>query len=230
MRKSLHIAVLTMLLVAAHILLPDLTRPAGAWPTVLDAVTVSAPDRTSGQAPMPDSGDPTGDSGDTVRENPPDTLSGVDSTSSPSDIDGDGVPDTADKCPDSPSKYAVDQHGCVDMARLFARRVLNISYSSGGSDLSMKEMSCLDSIAELLADFENVTVSIYGYTDNIGGENANLRLSRKRANKIRDYLVLRGINENRIKAVGKGETDFIAPNSDKYGREKNRRIEVQFDY
>jgi len=146
------------------------------------------------------------------------------------DQDFDGVPDSSDACPDTPRGYPVDRTGCFDKSLLFAKRVLHINYPSGGSDLDPKARRYLDSLAVLLVDFPDVSVTVYGYTDNIGEREANLRLSQKRADKVMGYLVLQGIPKERVEAVGRGETDFIASNSTKYGREKNRRIELEFSY
>ena len=154
----------------------------------------------------------------------------VDTVGCSLDEDSDGISDPEDNCSDTPKGYEVDSHGCVDMARVFARRVLHFYYPPGGSDLSRQAAIHLDSLVQLLTDFESVRIEIYGYTDNTGEEEANLRLSRKRADKIKSFLVLQGIDKDRIEAIGKGETDFVASNANRYGREKNRRIEITFEY
>jgi len=154
----------------------------------------------------------------------------VDSVGCALDEDGDGVADADDNCPDSPKGYIVDRSGCVDKGSMFSKRILHIIYPPGGSNLDRNARLYLDSLAHFLGDFHDVTIRIYGYTDNIGDEQANLRLSQKRADKVKGYLVLQGIPKDRIIAVGRGETDFIASNSNKYGREKNRRIELEFDF
>lgn len=154
----------------------------------------------------------------------------VDSSGCPLDDDSDGVPNRDDRCPDTPRGYDVDRHGCVNKTELFAKRVLHFDYPSGGSNLTKRAAIFLDSLTQLLNDFEDVTIKIYGYTDNIGDEDANLRLSQKRADKLKGYLVLQGIAKERIVAMGMGETNFIASNANRFGREKNRRIEVEFRF
>jgi outer membrane protein OmpA-like peptidoglycan-associated protein len=156
--------------------------------------------------------------------------SAVDSTGCPLDSDGDGVTDDVDKCPGTPRGYKPDEHGCFDTSLIFAKRVLHVIYQPGGSDLDMRTGIYLDSLSQYLKDFPDVKVQVSGYTDNIGDDDANLRLSQKRADKIKSYLVLKGIARDRITATGRGETSFIATNADKYGREKNRRIELEFTH
>ena len=65
-----------------------------------------------------------------------------------------------------------------------------------------------------------------GHTDNVGSTSANVRLSRKRAEFVKDYLVRNGINGSKISAEGKGPNQPIAPNSTDEGKAKNRRVEI----
>ena len=70
-------------------------------------------------------------------------------------------------------------------------------------------------------------MKISGYTDSSGGEDANLRLSEKRAQRVKAYLVENGIDENRLEAKGFGEANPIADNDTAEGRRKNRRVELE---
>ncbi len=88
----------------------------------------------------------------------------------------------------------------------------------------------LDSLVTLLQLFPKVTANIYGYTDNLGPAEANLKLSAKRARAVMTYLVEAGIAASRLKSAGMGKTNFIASNRTKSGRAKNRRVEIEFSY
>jgi OOP family OmpA-OmpF porin len=68
-------------------------------------------------------------------------------------------------------------------------------------------------------------VLVNGHTDSIGSEAYNQRLSEKRAKAVLDYLVGRGIDPSRLKAVGHGESRPIASNETEEGRARNRRVE-----
>lgn len=73
-----------------------------------------------------------------------------------------------------------------------------------------------------------VRMDIVGYTDNIGLPEANQKLSEKRANRVRDYLVAMGVAADRMKSLGRGEENQISSNDTAEGRKRNRRIEITF--
>jgi outer membrane protein OmpA-like peptidoglycan-associated protein len=85
----------------------------------------------------------------------------------------------------------------------------------------------LDQVAQVLNDFPKMRVSIEGHTDNVGGEAANMKLSQKRAEAVRDYLVSKGIAPARLEAVGYGPTKPIASNKTTRGKAENRRTEFK---
>ena len=71
-----------------------------------------------------------------------------------------------------------------------------------------------------------IKVLITGHTDNVGKPEKNLDLSKRRAENFKKILEGKGIDGNRVTAIGKGQTEPIATNKTKEGRAKNRRIEV----
>ncbi len=72
-------------------------------------------------------------------------------------------------------------------------------------------------------------ISIIGYTDNIGTEEYNLKLSENSAKNVANYFISKGINENRINYYDLGESNPIADNRTEIGRIKNRRVEIIID-
>ena len=84
----------------------------------------------------------------------------------------------------------------------------------------------LDTLYEALSIYKGVTVKIDGHTDNIGSYDYNLKLSQKRAESAKEYLVSKGINEGRIITEGHSFSKPAASNATSEGRDRNRRIEI----
>ena len=69
-------------------------------------------------------------------------------------------------------------------------------------------------------------LAIEGHTDNIGSDEANMKLSQQRADTVLDFLVQQGLAADALTAVGFGKADPVADNSTTEGRQKNRRVEI----
>ena len=142
------------------------------------------------------------------------------------DSDNDGVLDSRDRCPGTMSGLDVDQSGCLVMTQLRRRLILHVSYVPGTTAPDPLSLRILDDLAARLRRTTTLQVLVEGFTDNVGDQQANQRVSQKRANRIKAHLVRRGIPADRIDAIGRGESRFIASNDTAAGRQKNRRIEI----
>ena len=84
-----------------------------------------------------------------------------------------------------------------------------------------------DALAKIQGtDLEMVIAT--GHTDSIGTEQYNQRLSERRAEAVKQYLVSKGIPASKVTTIGKGETQPVATNKTKEGRQKNRRVDIEF--
>jgi OOP family OmpA-OmpF porin len=83
----------------------------------------------------------------------------------------------------------------------------------------------LNEVAQALKDNPTIKVEIQGHTDSVGNDNFNLKLSQKRAESVRTYLIKQGIASDRMTAKGYGENVPIADNRTGDGRAQNRRVE-----
>ncbi|WP_284650957.1 OmpA family protein [Flavobacterium terrisoli] len=104
-----------------------------------------------------------------------------------------------------------------------------INFTSGSSTIQNNSSKDLEKIYNLLVQAENSKLTIVGHTDNVGGDAANVPLSRSRAQAVVDYLKQKGIPENRFQLIdGKGAAEPIADNSTESGKAKNRRVVITF--
>jgi len=94
-------------------------------------------------------------------------------------------------------------------------------------ELKPEGRRALDDLADKLKAVDLELVLVVGHTDSVGSDAYNERLSLRRANAVRNYLVTKGIDAKRIRTEGRGETQSIADNNTEDGRARNRRVEVQ---
>jgi outer membrane protein OmpA-like peptidoglycan-associated protein len=101
-----------------------------------------------------------------------------------------------------------------------------VLFDTGKSVLKPDAKITLAKLAGVMLVFSKTNMQIEGYTDNVGAEAANLKLSEARAKAVRDFFESQGIASNRLTFVGKGPADPVAPNDTADGRAKNRRVEI----
>ncbi len=94
------------------------------------------------------------------------------------------------------------------------------------SDLQPGAERSLDQLAEVLIENPDQRIMVEGFTDSIGPADYNLRLSQERADSVRDALVERGVEPDRIETRGYGEAYPVASNETAAGRQMNRRVEI----
>ena len=105
--------------------------------------------------------------------------------------------------------------------------VHGIYFRSNSSDLMPQSYPILLQEKQNLLDNPDMKVEIQGYTDNIGKDAINKKLSLDRANAVRNYLIRNGIDPDRLTAIGFGKANPVADNRTEQGRAENRRIEFK---
>ena len=107
-------------------------------------------------------------------------------------------------------------------------RETRIHFQPNSAEIHPNSYPALDRIVDFLKANPQVRIRIHGHTD-IGDKNLqyNIRLSEARANAVKDYLVQKGIDPQRIQTVGHGNTKPIADNNTIEGRARNRRVEFE---
>lgn len=106
-------------------------------------------------------------------------------------------------------------------------RLYGLTFNVGSANIESSFFPLLTQVREAISTFPNSSVTIEGHTDSFGGDEANMQLSQRRADAVRQYLLANmQINPGRIDAVGHGETQPVASNETEEGRARNRRIDV----
>jgi len=105
----------------------------------------------------------------------------------------------------------------------------NITFDFDSYQLKPNFKPTLDSVVLVLNEFESTLITVKGHTDNKGSEAYNQKLSENRALSVADYLITKGVKQQRVAAIGKGELEPIASNNTANGRAENRRVELTLE-
>jgi outer membrane protein OmpA-like peptidoglycan-associated protein len=135
------------------------------------------------------------------------------------DNDNDGILDVNDKCPNNAETFNnyMDDDGCPDEATPEIPKFINIIFQFATAKIvGADHVPVMDYIASVMKDHPEMRLKITGYTDNIGSEAFNMKLSEKRAT---------GVDAERFDLDWKGESNPIDTNDTEEGRQRNRRIE-----
>jgi len=104
----------------------------------------------------------------------------------------------------------------------FSDKVL---FAIGKADLSAVSKANIDKLQALLVKYPDTNIEIQGHTDNTGSKELNLKLSQKRAEAVKNYLVSKGIDASRLTSKGFGDVDPKYSNDTEEGRSQNRNVQ-----
>lgn len=145
------------------------------------------------------------------------------------DTDKDGTLDKEDECPNTPGPK--DNKGCPiieqEIIEVLKTAFDNLEFETAKDVIKDESKPSLDELAEVLLKKSTWKLEIAGHTDNVGDDNKNMVLSKKRAESLKSYLVSKGIEATRLNTLFYGETKPIADNDTPEGRKKNRRVEMK---
>jgi OOP family OmpA-OmpF porin len=162
------------------------------------------------------------------------------------DSDGDGVSDYFDKCANTPKTVKVDGAGCAlpvpppskdttivrnntyiitgEDRKIVDEAVRNLEFDFGKATIRERSFVYLNRVADLLNQ-KGIQLKLAGHTDNVGSEEANMTLSKNRADAVKNYMMNKGVSSSKIESEGFGESKPIESNKTASGRQKNRRVE-----
>ena len=136
------------------------------------------------------------------------------------DDDNDGVLNSVDECPTTPAGNVVNDNGCTKRVNL------HIKFENNSFEVDTESKIKVQKFADFLNTRTNFTTEIIGHTSSKGRASYNQSLSEKRAQAVKALLINDGVEENRIEAIGKGESEPMVEDSVVNADAQNRRIEA----
>ena len=103
----------------------------------------------------------------------------------------------------------------------------DVTFAVDSTTISPSFRAALDEVAASLQKYPNSLIDVMGHTDSTGSDSYNLDLSRRRAESVKNDLVMRGVSSARIATIGYGEQYPRADNATEAGRALNRRVEIR---
>ena len=149
----------------------------------------------------------------------------------PPDTDGDGFRDDQDACPKEKGVDDQDpsKRGCPKLVRVTEKEIVileQVQFDVGKATIRKVSDPLLDSVAQVLKEHpEILKLEVQGHTDNTGSKQLNAKLSDDRAKSVRDAMIKRGIDGNRLSFKGYGQDVPVADNKTPEGKQKNRRVQ-----
>ena len=145
------------------------------------------------------------------------------------DTDADGVMDNVDECPEISG--VAENHGCpavsAEVSEIIEGAIKGLVFATGSAEINPASFNSLSRISDLMIAQTKSHLILNGHTDNVGNALNNQSLSLDRARSVRNYLVEKGVEVERIDPIGYGQTKPIADNASEEGRLENRRVEFR---
>ncbi|WP_206483424.1 OmpA family protein [Thalassotalea sp. G2M2-11] len=140
------------------------------------------------------------------------------------DLDGDGVQNAQDNCPNTGFGIKVNNAGCP----LLEKITLHVLFDTASSEIKPTFMAEIDAVADNISQYNGkVKVTVEGHTDWVGAQKNNQPLSEARADAVAKRLMYKtGLAASAFSVVGYGELKPVADNNTAQGRFENRRVEV----
>ncbi|MEX0605849.1 MAG: OmpA family protein [Marinobacter sp.] len=164
------------------------------------------------------------------RDQCPDTPAGaeVNSRGCELDSDKDGVVNSKDRCPNTAAGVEVDDEGCEGIEETVETIELSVKFPLESAVIGNTYDEEIRQVADFMNEYPETSVEIAGHSDSTGKAEYNQKLSQERARAVADRLVdALGIDSDRVRAVGYGESEPMASNETDAGRAQNRRVEAR---
>jgi len=140
------------------------------------------------------------------------------------DEDKDGVINARDLCPQTPEKAEIDNDGCGTYIKTEEELNLHILFANDSSDIQPAFLAQIREMADFLASYPSTSIELQGYASKVGNADYNLALSERRAKAVEASLLANGVESNRVRIVGFGDTQLEAYGDDEVSHARNRKV------
>ncbi len=114
----------------------------------------------------------------------------------------------------------------TENARGLIVNMSDVLFDTGKYTLKTDTQVTLAKVSGIIQAYPGLTLQVEGYTDSVGADDYNQKLSENRANAVRDFLIKQGVAPGSITATGYGKNDPVADNGTAAGRQQNRRVQL----
>jgi outer membrane protein OmpA-like peptidoglycan-associated protein len=113
-----------------------------------------------------------------------------------------------------------------DTSRGLVVNMGDVLFATGKYNLRPEAQVVLAKLSGIILSHPGLNLAVEGFTDTVGSDDFNFKLSQQRADTVREYLVTQGLADSTVTATGFGKTNPVADNATAAGRQKNRRVEI----
>ncbi|MCX2792753.1 OmpA family protein [Vibrio sp. Sgm 5] len=140
------------------------------------------------------------------------------------DDDNDGVINARDLCPGTPVTSEIDNDGCGEYIKASEKMQVRVLFTNDSDEINPVFRRQIRDLSEFLKEYPSTSIELQGYASKVGGSSHNLDLSKRRANNVREALLRYGIDTNRVRIVGFGDTHLATEGTDEVSHALNRRV------
>jgi len=140
------------------------------------------------------------------------------------DEDKDGVINARDLCPQTPRKAEIDNDGCGTYVKTEEEMSLHILFANDSDEIQPVFLAQIREMADFLKSYPSTSIELQGYASKVGQHEYNMALSKRRAISVEHALLSNGIESNRVRIVGFGDTNLSETGTDEISHAKNRKV------